>query len=531
MAYAAAHKAGIGQPAESFKRLLGATVAVAGVLNRHFGTRIHSRRYISVHGDDAVRMVKPSHDSLFDAPEIGDAGDLSPEAIMALGRRRVSGRVLAVWGGDTLLMRVASGDTMKVNLIASPPSPGDCVEVAGYAETDLFQVNLSRAVWRQAPPQGLPEEKARDISARDLLADKTGRPMFNAKLHGKTVRLCGVIRAIPPGDPAGRRLVLDDGEFTFAVDCSAAPAATEGLAAGSTVSVTGVCVMETENWNRHSILPRTTGMFIAVRAPGDIRVLARPPWWTPKRLLGVIGALALSIVAIMIWNASLRALSERRGRELYSSRIDREKSELRLDERTRLAAELHDNIAQDLTAISYQVATAERTKVSDPDASARHLANAARMLGSCRTSLRRCIWDLRSDALDEADVAAAIRKSIEPVAGGAEVQIDFQVPRQKLSDSILHTALGIIRELVANAVNHGHAKSIAVKGALADGRLDFSVADNGCGFDVADTPGPDEGHFGIAGIRERARRHGGGMEMESSPGNGSRAIIWLMVDE
>lgn len=87
-----------------------------------------------------------------------------------------------------------------------------------------------------------------------------------------------------------------------------------GLAAGSTVSVTGVCVMETENWNRHSILPRTTGMFIAVRAPDDIRVLARPPWWTPKRLLAVIGALALSIVAIMIWNASLRALSERRGR-------------------------------------------------------------------------------------------------------------------------------------------------------------------------------------------------------------------------
>lgn len=132
--------------------------------------------------------------------------------------------------------------------------------------------------------------------------------------------------------------------------------------------------------------------------------------------------------------------------------------------------------------------------------------------------------------MDEADVAAAIRKSIEPVAGGAEVQIDFQIPRQKLSDSILHAALGIIRELVANAMNHGHAKSIAVKGAIADGRLDFSVADNGCGFDVADTPGPDEGHFVIAGVGERARRHGGGMEMASASGHGTTATIWLRLD-
>ncbi len=530
MAYAAAQKSAFRQSAESFKRLLGATVSVSGVLNRHFGTRIHSRRYVSVHGDDAIRLVKPSSDSLFDAPEIGEAGEISPEAVAELGRRRATGRVLAVWGGDTVLMRIPSNELMKVNLIAAPPAPGDSIEVAGYAETDLFHVNLARAVWRPAPMPEFSEETVTDISAHDLLADEKGRPMFNVKLHGRTVRLRGVVREMPPGGLAGRRIVIDDGAFTVAVDCSAAPAAAEGLRAGCTVFVTGVCVMETENWNRHAILPRTTGMFIAVRAPGDIQIVAMPSWWTSKRLLGVIGALVLLIVAILIWNASLRTLSERRGRELYRSRIDREKSELRLDERTRFAAELHDHIAQDLTAISYQVATAERTKTADAAASSRHLANAAKMLESCRTALRRCIWDLRSDALDEADVAEAIRKSVAPVAGDAEVRIDFNVPRQKVSDTILHATLSIVRELVANAVKHGHAQTITVTGALSEERLDFSVADDGCGFDAAKAPGTDEGHFGLAGIQERVRRHGGGMEMASAPGHGAKATIWLTLD-
>ena len=185
---------------------------------------------------------------------------------------------------------------------------------------------------------------------------------------------------------------------------------------------------------------------------------------------------------------------------MYRSQIARAKAELKTDERTRLAAEFHDHLAQNLTAISYQIAAAERSRTVDTAASAHHLETAGRMLGSCRTELRRCLWDLRSDALDEADINQAIRKSIEPIAGNANVHVEVNAPRAKLSDSSLHATLSILRELASNAVNHGQAKNLRITGELAHGTLQLSVTDDGCGFDTEKAPGMDEGHLGLGGV-------------------------------
>ena len=309
------------------------------------------------------------------------------------------------------------------------------------------------------------------------------------------------------------------------LNCNFVPSAVEHIEIGTTVSVVGVCVMETENWNRHAILPRTHGMFISVNSTDNIKIIATPPWWTPARLIAVICALILFIVAILAWNFSLRRLSERRGRELFRNQIVRAESELRIDERTRLAVELHDHLAQNLTAIAYQLASAKRSQTSAPEASSRHLSTAHRMLGSCRTELRRCLWDLRSDALNEPDIALAIRKSIEPVAGDAVADVSFPVQRTKLSDSTVHAILGIIRELTANAVNHGKSGHIKIEGEMTGGILKFSVMDDGSGFDPVSAPDAADGHFGLDGIRERLRKHNGSMTVESAPGKGCLITI------
>ena len=427
-----------------------------------------------------------------------------------------------------MLLRSASNTLVKATLIVSPPPVGADIEVVGIAETDLFRVNLSHAIWRAAShPRPQKADAIHDISTIEITEDAAGRRKFDMFWHGRRVRLRGTVRDILGGMRHGPRFLLEDGRNMVTVDCSAAPGAIEKLRAGCVISVIGVCVMETENWNQHSMLPKVTGMFISVSSPGDIVVLAQPPWWTPFKLMVVIGVLAMLLVAILIWNGSLRILSERRGREMYRSQIARAKSELRIDERTRLAAELHDHLAQNLTAISYQIGSAERSRAVDPEASARHLETAGRMLGSCRTELRRCLWDLKSDALDEADVGRAIRKSVEPIAGDANVHIDFRVPRAKLSDSALHATLSILRELASNAVNHGHAKNIRISGELAQGTLRFSLADDGEGFSTANAPGLDEGHFGLDGVRERIRRHNGEMSIESAPGKGTSISVTL----
>ena len=530
MVYAVAYTATVRESSESLRRLIGATIVLDGVLYWDYGTRIHRRRYVSLRGNESLRVLKPPSEDLFNVPDIGETEKLSPETILALGRRRTFGHVLAVWNGDTILLHIDARMPVKVGLVSAPPAIGEAIEVVGYAETDLFRVNLANAIWRKTEMPPATEEAPVDVTAKELLEDAVGRHKFNMAWNGRKVRLRGIVRDIHGGENTPPRVLLDDDGRTVSMDCSAIAAAIEKLRLGCEVSVVGVCVMDTENWNRHSTLPRVKETFISICSPDDIKVLAMPPWWTPTRLAAAIGVLLLLLIGILVWNLSLRKLSERRGRELFRNQIARAKSELRVEERTRLAAELHDHLAQNLTAITYQIAAAERSSTSEPKASAHHLETATRMLGSCRTELRRCLWDLRSDALDEPDFAQAIRKSVEPVAGEAEVAVDFTVPRARISDSTAHAILSITRELAANAANHGHARHIRISGEMSDEQLHVSVMDDGSGFDPATAANSDSGHFGLDGIRERLRNHNGEIAIESAPGKGTTVSISLRLN-
>lgn len=141
---------------------------------------------------------------------------------------------------------------------------------------------------------------------------------------------------------------------------------------------------------------------------------------------------------------------------------------------------------------------------------------AAKALKSCRQELRNCLWDLRGDALEASDMTTAIRSSLKPHEGKAAISVRFNVPRLKISDNTVHDIIRIVRELTLNAISHGNASTVRIAGTVDDGRLLFSVTDNGRGFDPAAAPGIDRGHFGLDGIRERVRRHNGTFKIESS---------------
>lgn len=287
--------------------------------------------------------------------------------------------------------------------------------------------------------------------------------------------------------------------------------------------------METDKINLNYLFPRINGFRIVPRSPADIQIISAPSWWTTRRLLVIIGVLFLVIVAFWVWNRILKSLVDRKSRELFNSQIGQAESELRIDERTRLAAELHDYIAQNLTAVSYQLTAAESAqKIKSSEATA-FLANAMRMLQSCRVELRRCLWDLRNNALDDPDFGNAIRQTISPVTHGATVAVRFQIPRSHISDRTAHAVLSILRELVANAVQHGKARQIRIAGDLTDGVLSFSVSDNGMGFDPARCQGQSEGHFGLSGIVERVERLGGTFQIASTPGKGAKAVVTIHV--
>ena len=140
------------------------------------------------------------------------------------------------------------------------------------------------------------------------------------------------------------------------------------------------------------------------------------------------------------------------------------------------------------------------------------------------------MWDLRNQTLDDVTMDDAIRRTLAPHLAGASLSVRFEVDRELFSDTTALAILRIIRELTVNAVLHGRATAIKVAGCIENGRLMFSVADNGCGFDPDSAPGVEQGHFGLQGVAERAERLNGELMIRSTPYKGTKAQVSIIIN-
>ena len=520
-----------GNESLDFRRLFGAKVSIVGYQSpAESNLRQTVKNVLVIDSKEMISVLEPPpRDDPFDVGDIKDFDFLIRDNLRDSIRRGAVGEVLAVWGGSTLLLRTDSGKLVKGELARNrPPACGERIRLVGFPETDLYIPILIRADWRHEDGERQKADWVRSVTPRKLQSDRSDGQLYDFNYNGKPVRLTGTVRGLPV--PGGDGLVyLESDGLIVTVDASSAPDALAGLATGFTVEATGVCVMDAEKMTFNRVFPRINGYRIVLRSPDDVRIVARPPWWTPKRLLAVLAAFAALIVAFVIWNLVLRRAVNRRGKELEAEITARVGSELKVYERTRLAVELHDSITQNLTGATMEIRTADILADSDPAAMHRYLSLAGKTLDSCREDLRNCIWDLRNLALDEIRADEAIRRTLAPHLGDATLAVRFAVPRERLTDNTAHTILRIIRELVLNAIRHGGATRIQIAGSIEDDRLLFSVKDNGRGFDPAAAPGMDEGHFGLQGIRDRVKTFDGTVEIASAAGKGTKVTVALRL--
>ena len=502
--------------ASNLTSIIGKMVSVTGVCSQH----TNGRRYflgpkVSARGWSDLVITDNG-----DQEEDGVPLNFS-EGVLHLRRYSVDGIVLAVWGKTHLLLQSAQERPLEVRLRPDIPAPrsGDRIRATGFAETDTFFIRLVQASYQKRPNLSGEIPPPTDTTARDILTRGTGQRKIEADFHGRLIRLPAIVRATSfHSQPDGTTAYLEHDGFTFSADLSSVSNALERLPPGTTLSLTGVCLMEVDSDNLIAGFPRIAGFSVIVRSNDDIVVLSTPSWWTPARLTIVIVLLVVLMGAVLAWNISLRIVAERRSNELLRQNVARIGAELRTEERTRLAVELHDSLAQMLTGISFQVDAGNMEIVS-------------KSLDTCRDELRNCLWDLRNQTLEDPDIGNAIRKTLEHRLGNVQLEVRFDVPRTRLPDSTAHAVLMIVRELVSNAIRHGHASRVSVIGKLEGELLRIVVQDNGFGFDPDHCPGLAEGHFGLQGVRERANRHNGSLSITSSKGSGTTAVVVLKTEK
>jgi signal transduction histidine kinase len=200
-----------------------------------------------------------------------------------------------------------------------------------------------------------------------------------------------------------------------------------------------------------------------------------------------------------------------------------------LTERTRLARDLHDTLEPTLAGIALRLNTAAKLARRDPDASDEHLQLARNWLHQSQVDLRRSIWDLRSRELEQFDLAGALRASAEQLVNGTDMALDFQVEGrpQGLPEVVEENVLRIGQEALTNIAKHAQATRVAVRLEFDPRVLRLRIEDNGTGFDQAHLPA--DGHFGLMGMTERAKRLAGGVAIQSTPGRGTILTVEIPV--
>ncbi|MEU5835142.1 sensor histidine kinase [Streptomyces diacarni] len=193
------------------------------------------------------------------------------------------------------------------------------------------------------------------------------------------------------------------------------------------------------------------------------------------------------------------------------------------DERRRLAAEIHDTLAQGLTGIITQLRAASDSE--SHEAARSHLGLAGELARESLAQARRSVQNLAPRELEHDALPAALEKATDAWARSAGVRADFTVTgaAEPLHAEVEATLLRIAQEALTNVGRHACATRAGVTLSYMGDEVTLDVRDDGRGFDahaVRERPGT-HGGFGLGGMRARAERLAGTVEVETEPGGGT----------
>jgi signal transduction histidine kinase len=197
------------------------------------------------------------------------------------------------------------------------------------------------------------------------------------------------------------------------------------------------------------------------------------------------------------------------------------------DERRNLSRELHDHVAQVLTALRMELGRIERTRVGADARVAAALAESRQLVDQMFRTVRDLALGLRPSMLDDLGLQPALEWHVRDVTHryGVDVQLEVHGQLESLPDRLRTCIYRSVQEALTNCVRHAQARSITVAVNGHPRHIDVSVSDDGIGFD----PGKPRSGLGLRGIEERVKELQGAMVITGVPGRGTTIRLRLPV--
>ncbi|MEJ7873556.1 MAG: GAF domain-containing sensor histidine kinase, partial [Rubrobacteraceae bacterium] len=202
-----------------------------------------------------------------------------------------------------------------------------------------------------------------------------------------------------------------------------------------------------------------------------------------------------------------------------------------LEERNRLAREIHDTLAQGLTATTLQLESADALlDVGESERARTPLRRALTLTQGNLEEARRSVLDLRATPLEDRPLAEALEVLVNRWEAETGVGVSFKAVNggRPLPPHVEAALYRISQGALANVARHAGAEQATVRFVVTPEKVWLTIEDDGRGFDVSEAPGD---RHGLVGMRERAEMLGGALELQSGPGKGTRVEVTVPLEE
>ena len=499
-----------GLPPEEFKRYENALVRLRGCLFASWDFSTHQVKVGEIRLYDADLMVdQPAPDDLFSIPR-KTAADLllfDPQA-GAFQRVRVAGQIVHVREPEYFMMDGSNGlrfvVTRRTELRA-----GDEVEVVGFPELGHASPILREAVPRKTGRALLPLPK--ELRPDDLI---------HADYDSTRVRVEGVLMSVRKSR-TDQVLEMQNGVRTFVARLPATEESPGWPRPGSRLEVVGVYAAQGGN--------RISGQDIAtfellLNSAADVQVLVRPPWWTLRRMLVIVGVLGCVLAFTVLWITQLHRQVEERTAQLAAQIQQRQLLEHQRameQERARVAQNLHDELGMGLTEIGLLGSLASQA-ATPPDKRVACLGQMTEKSRQLVTALDEIVWAVnpRHNSVDSVGTYFSLcaQRFLELTGIPCQLDVAEDLPNQPIDSGQRHELLLAFKEALNNVALHSGATEVQLQIGVQDHALIVVVADNGRGLgSAAPVPGMD----GLDNMRRRLKTLGGRCDISSPEGQGT----------